>query len=162
MRLILLFAAIVSLNCFGQDLTKKNQTRGNAGKEIPQNIPEDRWLNYATNNFYIKGLFHKKCEIDSQIDVLQNHRREFIAQDHYNTYTNMPYLIIDDDGHSKAYASREAYDNEIIGGLIKLSLSINNEIIKQKELYFASYGSNVEVVPHAKLKPPLELKVLSE
>lgn len=162
MRLILLLTTIFSLNCFGQDLKNNNHNGDLAGNEISQNIPEDQWLNYAANNSYIKGLFHQKREIDSQINALQNQRREIVAQDHHNTYSNMPYVIMDDNGHSKTYASKEAYDNEIIGGLIKLSLSTNNEIIKQKQLYFASFASSAVVVAEAKLKPPLGLKVLSK
>ena len=162
MRAILFLTAMFSLSCFAQDFNQNDQSRDLAPKQIPQNTPADKWSNYAANNSYIRGLFHQKREIDSQIDVLENQRRESIAQDHHNTYANTPYVVKDGNGHSKTYASKEAYDNEIIGGLIKQSLSTNNEIIKQKELYFASFASNTDVVTEVQLKPPMELKVLSK
>jgi hypothetical protein len=162
MRAILFLTAMFSLSCFGQDLNQNNQNRDLAQKDISSNTLAEKWSNYAANNSYIKGLFHQKREIDSQIDVLQNQRRESIAQDQHNTYRNNPYVVMDDTGSSKTYASKEAYDNEIIGGLIKQSLSTNNEIIKQKELYFASFASNAAVVPAPQLKPPMELKVSSK
>jgi hypothetical protein len=162
MKLILLYLAFVALNTFGQDLTLENQSKDSVRTDISQKTLYDDWLIYATNNPYIKDLIRQKFEIDSQINVLQNQRQQFIAEDHYNTYTNTPYLIIDEMGHNRVYASREAYDNEIIGGLIKLSLNINNEIIQQKNLYFAAHGSNTITVPNAKLCPPSGLKVVSE
>ena len=162
MRSILFLTAIFSLSCFGQDLNQNNQNRDLARKDISPNTLAEKWSNYAANNSYIKGLFHQKREIDSQIDVLQNQRRESIAQDHHNTYASTPYVVMDDNGRSKTYASKEAYDNEIIGGLINRSLSTNSEIIKQKELYFASFASNTDVATEATLQPPQELKVLSK
>ena len=154
-------AAIVALNCFGQDMGPQSQSHGIARTEITQKASYGDWLNYATNHPYTKGLIQQKHEIDSQITVLQKQRLEFIAEDHYNTYTNTPYLIIDEMGHNKAYASREAYDNEIIGGLIKSSLNINTEIIKQKNLFFAADGSNAADSVEANLAPPGNLRVIN-
>ena len=154
-------AAIVALNCFGQDIGSQSQSNGIARTEITQKVSYGDWLNYATNHPSTKGLILQKHEIDSQITVLQKQRLEFIAEDHNNTYTNTPYLISDELGHNKAYASREAYDNEIIGGLIKSSMNINNQIIKQKDLYFAAHGSNVTASVDAKLTPPNNLRVIN-
>jgi hypothetical protein len=157
----LVLTVIVKMNCLGQEIVSTSQTNGNAKVgTIPKVLFAD-WLNYATNNAYTKSVIRQKYEIDSKIDILQKQRVQFIAEDHYNTYTNTSYLIIDENGHSRAYPSREAYDNEIIGGLIKSSLNINNEIIKQKELYFAAHGSNVTASVVAKLAPPNGLRVIN-
>ena len=154
-------AAIVALNCFGQDIGSQSQSNGIARTEITQKVSYGDWLNYATNQPYTKGLIQQKREIDSQIAVLQKQRLEFIAEDHNNTYTNTPYLIFDEMGHNKAYGSREAYDNEIIGGLIKSSLNINSELIKQKNLFFTAYGSNAAASVEANLVPPGNLRVIN-
>lgn len=119
------------------------------------------WLNYATNNASTKSMIQQKCEIDSQINALQRQRVQFIAQGHDNTSTNTPYLIIDESGHNRAYPSKEAYYNETIGGLIKSSLKINNEINKQQERYFAAHGLNVTASTDAKLTPPFGLRIIN-
>jgi hypothetical protein len=157
----LMAAAAVALNCFGQDLGSLSQSNGIAGPEITQKALYADWLNYATNNPYTKDLIRQKYAVDSQIAVLQKQRAEFIAEDQYNTYTNTPYLIIDETGHNRAYASRAAYDDEIIGGFIKSSLKINNEIIQQKNLYFAARESNVDASVGTKLAPPGNLRVIN-
>ena len=154
-------AVIVALNCFGQDIGSQSQSNGIARTEITQKVSYGDWLNYATNHPDTKGLISQKHEIDSQIAVSQKQRLEFIAEDHNNTYTNTPYLVTDEMGHNKAYASREAYDNEIIGGLIKSSLNINSEIIKQKNSFFAAYGSNAAASVEANLAPPGNLRVIN-
>jgi hypothetical protein len=157
----LVAAATLALNCFGQDFGSQSQSNGIARTEITQKALFGDWLNYATNNPYTKDLIRQKYAVDSQIAVLQKQRAEFITEDHYNTYTNTPYLIIDETGHNRAYASRAAYDDEIIGGLIKSSLNINNEIIQQKNLYFASHGSNVDASVGTKVAPPDNLRLLN-
>jgi hypothetical protein len=153
--------ATLAWNCFGQELGSQSQSNGIARPEITQKAVFGDWLNYATNNPYTKDLIRQKYAVDSQIDVLQKQRAEFIAEDHYNTYANTPYLIIDEAGHNRAYASRAAYDDKIIGGLIKSSLNINNEIIQQKNLYFAARGSNVDASMGTKLAPPGNLRVIN-
>jgi hypothetical protein len=158
---VLMVAATVALNCFGQDFDSQSQSNGIARPEITQKVLYADWLNYATNNPYTMDLIRQKYTVDSQIAVLQKQRAEFIAEDHYNTYTNTPYLIIDEAGHNRAYSSRAAYDDEIIGGLIKSSLNINNEIIQQKNLYFAAHGSNVDASVGEKLAPPGNLRVIN-
>jgi hypothetical protein len=157
----LMVASTVVWNCFGQELGSQSQSNGIARPELTQKALYAGWLNYATNNPYTKDLIRQKYAFDSQIAVLQKQRAEFIAEDHYNTYTNTPYLIIDEAGHNRVYASRSAYDDEIIGGLIKSSLNINNEIIQQKNLYFAAHGSNVDASVGTKLAPPGDLRVIN-
>jgi hypothetical protein len=154
-------AATIAWNCFGQELGSQSQSNGTARSEITPKALFGDWLNYATNNSYTKDLIRQKYAVDSQIAVLQKQRAEFIAEDQYNTYTNTPYLIIDEAGHNRAYASRAAYDDEIIGDLIKSSLNINNEIIQQKNLYFAAHGSNVDAPMGTKLAPPGNLRVIN-
>jgi hypothetical protein len=161
MRLILLLTVIVTLNAFGQD-SLQNQSKVAFKPDVSRATLYADWLIYATNNSYTKGLIQQKCDVDSQINVLQKNRQQFIEEDHYNTYTNTPYLFVDDSGHSRAYSSRAAYDDDQIGGLIKSSLNINQEIIKQKELYFASRESNVDAVKDATLSPPSGFKFISE
>jgi hypothetical protein len=157
----LVLTAIVKLNCLGQEIGSTNQINGSAKLGTTPKILFADWLNYATNNAGTKSMIQQKYEIDSQIDVLQKQRIQFIAEDHYNSYKNTPYLTIDESGHKRSYPSREAYDNEIIGGLIKSSMNINNEIIKQKDLYFAAHGSNVTASVDAKLTPPNNLRVIN-
>jgi hypothetical protein len=49
----------------------------------------------------------------------------------------------------------------MIGGLIKSSLNINSEIIKQKNLFIAAYGSNAAAPVEANLAPPGNLRVIN-
>jgi hypothetical protein len=157
--IITILVAFVKMNCFGQDAGSQNPTNEFVKAQLTaQKILLGNWQNYATNNPYTKGLIQQKYNVESQIALLQKQRFQFIAEDHYSTYTNTPYLIIDERGYNRVYSSREAYDNEIIGGLIKSSLNINNEIIKQKNLYFAAYASNVSASVIASPASPISLK----
>jgi hypothetical protein len=156
----LILMVIFKMHCLGQEIGSTSQTNGSVKRAITSKTLYADWLNYATNNASTKSMIQQKCEIDSQIDVLHKQRVQFSAQGHDNTSTNTPYMIIDESGHNRAYPSREAYYNETVGGLIKSSLKINNEINKQQELYFAAHGSNATASVDAKLTPPSNLRII--
>jgi hypothetical protein len=148
-------STIFFINCFGQE--------SDANKTVNENMVQKaligNWQHYATNNIYTIGIIRQKYELEAQIAVLQKQRLKFIAEDRHKTYTSTPYPIIDEHGYNRIYSSREAYDNEIIGGLIKSSLRINDEIIRQEKLYFAAHRSHIISLIATNSTPPNNLTV---
>lgn len=149
----------LTLDCFGQSLTSQNQSKAEANAEMPRQISYNDWLNYATNNSCVNSLFQQKHMVDSQIDKLQKERNQ-LAADHHDTYTNTPYQTVNANGDKKVYVSRLAFDDETISGLIKMSLKLNAEITRQRELFFVSHVPPGTPLPDAAPRPPTGLTIL--